>query len=84
MFHVKITNEDIVNVNWNFSMAENVKRVIARPFCGSHEKMFRYFGVGFHLDLPAVRHWLEGEEDSREKEVLLYQLKRYPMLEKER
>ena len=27
------------SVNWNFSIEENVKRVIARPFCGSHEKM---------------------------------------------
>ena len=70
------------SVNWNFSMEENVKRVTARPFSGSHEKMFRYFGIGFRLDLPAVRRWLEGEEYSREKEVLLYQLERYPILGK--
>lgn len=70
------------SVNWHFPMDENVKRVVARPFCGSHEKMFQYFGVGFHLDFSAVWKWLEREEISREKEVLLYQLQRYPFLAK--
>ena len=38
------------SVNWNFAMEENVRRVIARPFSGSHEKMYEYFGKGFSLD----------------------------------
>lgn len=65
------------SVNWHFPMEENVKRVIARPFSGSHEKMYQYFGTGFHLDHAAVYRWLDGEEKSREKDVLCYQLQRY-------
>lgn len=65
------------SVNWNFSVEENVKRVIARPFSGSHERMYEYFGKGFSLDCQAVYRWLEKEPQSREKEVLEYQLRRY-------
>ena len=68
------------SVNWNFPVEENVKRVIARPFAGSHEKMAAYLGTGFQLDLDGCRRWLRQEEDSREKEVLLHQLKRYEEL----
>lgn len=65
------------SVNWNFSIEENVKRVIARPFSGSHERMYEYFGKGFSLDCQAVFKWLDEEPESREKEVLEYQLRRY-------
>lgn len=65
------------SVNWNFSVEENVKRVIARPFSGSHERMYEYLGKGFSLDCQAVYRWLEEEPQSREKEVLEYQLRRY-------
>lgn len=65
------------SVNWNFSMEENVKRVTARPFSGSHEKMYEFFGKGFTLDCPAVHRWLAAEPCSREKEVLEYQILRY-------
>ncbi|MDE5779358.1 MAG: hypothetical protein K2I10_12775 [Lachnospiraceae bacterium] len=65
------------SVNWNFSIEENVKRVIARPFCGSHEKMYEYLGNGFSLDCQAVHKWLDTELQSKEKEVLEYQLQRY-------
>ena len=68
------------SVNLHFTMEENVRRVVARPFCGSHERMFKYFGVGFHLDFPAVMRWLKKEDESREKDVLIYQLQRYPFL----
>lgn len=68
------------SVNWNFSMEENVRRTIARPFCGSHEKMFRYFGAGFRLDYPSVYRWIEEEEKSKERDVLAYQLRRYEHL----
>lgn len=48
--------------------------LIARPFSGSHERMYHYFGKGFELDYPKLYQWLKNEEDSREKEVLLFQL----------
>lgn len=67
------------SLNWHFSVAENVKRVIARPFCGSHEKMVAYLGKGFSLDANAALDWLETEPDSREKEVLQYQVNRYKL-----
>ncbi len=70
------------SVNWHFSMEENVRRVVARPFCGSHEKMFQYFGTGFYVDFPGVQQWLEKEEDTREKQIMLHQLKRYSFLAK--
>ena len=69
------------SVNWYFPIEENVKRVVARPFSGSHEKMFQYFGTGFHLDMDSARKWLEKEEISKEREVLLFQLERYPFLD---
>lgn len=65
------------SVNWRLSVEENVRRVIARPFSGSHERMYQYFGQGFRLDYPKLYEWLEKEEDSREKEVLLFQLAKY-------
>lgn len=63
------------SVNKNFSLADNVKRVIARPFCGSHKRMAEYFGKGFKLDKNEALYWLEKEEDTYEKKVLEYQLK---------
>ena len=65
------------SVNWYFSMEENVRRVVARPFSGSHEKMHQYFGTGFHLDHAAADRWLKAEEKSKERDVLEYQLGRY-------
>lgn len=64
------------SVNWNFSIEENVRKVIARPFCGSHEKMYEYLGNGFSLDYQEVHKWLDTEPQSREREVLEYQLQR--------
>ena len=66
-----------VSYNKNFSMEENVKRVIARPFSGSHQEMFDYFGEGFKLDKDNALKWLEAEPASLEKDVLIYQIKRY-------
>ena len=65
------------SVNWNFSIEENVKRVIARPFCGSHEKMVKYLGSGFSIDTKSALSWLETEPDSIERNVLRYQIDRY-------
>ena len=65
------------SVNWNFSIEENVKRVIARPFCGSHEKMVKYLGSGFSIDVKSALSWLETEPDSIERNVLRYQINRY-------
>ncbi|MCD8015597.1 MAG: hypothetical protein LUG99_21045 [Lachnospiraceae bacterium] len=63
-----------LSVNWHFSVEENVRRVTAKPFCGSHEKMFRYFGQGFELDIAAAQEWIRGETPSRERDVLAWQL----------
>lgn len=65
------------SVNWNFSMEENVERVNARPFSGSHEKMFRYFGKAFEFDAPKVKGWLTKEPDSLCKSVLLFQFEKF-------
>lgn len=65
------------SVNWNFSIEENVKRVIARPFCGSYEKMVKYLGSGFSIDVKSALSWLETEPDSIERNVLRYQINRY-------
>lgn len=66
-----------LSVNWHFSMEENVKRVIARPFSGSHEKMYEYFGKGFSVDWDEFLRWLDEQEDTKEKEVFRYQAERY-------
>jgi len=65
------------SVNWNFSIEENVQRVIARPFSGSHEKMVSYLGKGFSLDAKEALAWLDTEPQSKEKEILIYQIRRY-------
>lgn len=65
------------SVNWHFSIEDNVQRVIARPFSGSHEKMVDYLGKGFLLDTAAALEWLNTEPDSKEKEILQYQILRY-------
>lgn len=67
------------SVNWNFPVSENVKRVIARPFSGSHRKMIKYFGNAFQLDYAAAWNWLKEEPNSREKEILEYQLRNMQM-----
>jgi hypothetical protein len=68
------------SVNRNFGLEENVRRTIARPFSGSHEKMQEYFGTGFGLDIDAAKGWLDTEPDSGEKSVLQYQLEKYRAL----
>lgn len=65
------------SVNWHFSIEENVRRVIARPFSGSHEKMVEYLGNGFTMDVKRALEWLAKEEKSRERDVLEYQIKKY-------
>ena len=61
----------------NFPIADNVKRVVARPFSGSHEKMMEYFGKGFSVDVNSALDWLDTEPDSMERNVLKYQIERY-------
>lgn len=63
------------SINYKLPIEENVKRVIARPFSDSHKRMFEYFGKGFNLDKLGALAWLETEEDSFYKQVLLHQLK---------
>ena len=57
-----------------FSIEENVKKVIALPFSGSHKKMFDYFGKGFSLDVDSALKWLESEVQSLYRDILIYQL----------
>lgn len=63
-------------VNRDLPIEENVKRVVARPFSGSHEAMFGYFGKGFELDVKKASKWLETEPDSFYKRVLQFRLSR--------
>lgn len=63
------------SINYRLSIEQNIKRVTARPFSGSHKRTFEYFGKGFHLDKESALAWLETEDDTFYKEVLLYQLK---------
>lgn len=65
------------SVNWNFDMKDNVKRVIARPFSGSHENMVKHLGIGFKVDFEQAVTWLSEEPESIERDVLMYQLDRY-------
>ena len=65
------------SVNWNLSIEENVKRVTARPFSGSHEKMVNYLGIGFEMNCTEALARLESEPQSRERDVLIYQIHRY-------
>lgn len=68
------------SVNWHFSIEENVKRVNARPFSGTHEKMVNYLGRGFDLDCDGALRWLESETESRERDVLRYQIEKYRVI----
>lgn len=63
------------SMKYKLPIAENVKRVVARPFSGSHKRTFEYFGKGFNLDIEATLAWLETQENSFYKQVLKYQLK---------
>ncbi len=56
-------------------MDRNVKCAVAKPFSGSYDTMFYILGEGFSLDREAALSWLKEEEDSAEKDVLVYQLR---------
>ncbi|MCM1545837.1 MAG: hypothetical protein NC033_02260 [Clostridiales bacterium] len=62
------------SVNRGLPVEENVKRVVARPFSGSHKAMYEYFGKGFDIDITKAIKWLSTATDSFYKQVLLYQL----------
>ncbi len=57
-----------------YEISENVKRVIARPFSGSFKMMYDYFGKGFELDTTEALKWLRSEPESRERDILIYQV----------
>ncbi len=65
------------SIRKNLSIEENIKRVIARPFSGSHKRMAEYFGRGFKLDIESALEWLREEPHSLYKQVLMYQLEKY-------
>lgn len=58
-----------------FSICENVKKVTAKPFSGSHKAMFDYFGKGFSVYVDKALEWLSDEPTSLYRDVLIYQLK---------
>ena len=58
----------------NADISDNVKRVIAKPFSGSFEKQYKYFGQGFTFDKNEVLSWLETEPKSEERDILIYQV----------
>lgn len=62
------------SVNRRLSLEENIKRVVARPFSGSHKATYEYFGKGFDLNIDDALQWLNQEPDSFYKSVLLYRL----------
>lgn len=66
-----------LSYNKNFSLAENVRKVTARPFSGAHQYMYEYFGEGFSLDWENALKWLETEQACVERNVLMFQIKRY-------
>ncbi len=56
------------------TLEENVKRVTARPFSGSHQKQFDYFGIGFTLNQDKAMQWLQSEPSCLQRDVLLLRL----------
>lgn len=62
------------SINRDKPIKENVERVTARPFSGSHKVMFEYFGKGFDLDFDKALEWLKGEHESFYKDVLNYRI----------
>lgn len=62
------------SINRKMSIEENVQRVVARPFSGSHSKTYEYFGKGFDIDVPKALEWLKSESDSYFKQILLFKL----------
>ena len=65
-----------LSARWSiYGIAENVKRTTARPFSGSFDVMYEYFGKGFDINVDAALEWLYTEPESRERDILIYQLK---------
>lgn len=62
------------SINRDLPIEENIHRVIARPFSGSHKVMYELFGKGFELDIEKVLKWLKTEPDSFYKKVLVFRL----------
>lgn len=62
------------SVKSNLPISENVKRVIARPFGGTHKKQYELFGKGFDLNIDNAIKWVKSQSDSNTKDILLYQL----------
>lgn len=67
------------SLNRYASISENVKRVIARPFSGSFDKMYEYFGNAILFYKDDAMKWLRDEPESLERDVLLYQFDKYAM-----
>lgn len=68
------------SINRSLPISENVKRVVARPFSGSHRKMYEKFGKGFNLDKDGALKWLYTEEHSFHRDVLIYQIENIDLI----
>ena len=65
------------SINRKAPINENVRRVVARPFSGSFEKTYEYFGSGFVFDKSAVLKWLHTEPPSMERDVFIHRIDSY-------
>lgn len=62
------------SINRDRPIGENIERVTARPFSGSHKIMFEYIGKGFELDFDKALDWIKDEKESFYLNVLSYRL----------
>ncbi|MBE5909065.1 MAG: hypothetical protein E7278_09560 [Lachnospiraceae bacterium] len=59
------------------SIEDNIEKAHALPFSASFERQSQACGVGFALDYDKMLDVLDREPDSRERDVLRYQVERY-------
>lgn len=63
--------------NRNFSIQENIKRTVAKPFCGSFDKMAFYFPNKLLIDHAKAETYFSNLPSSREIDILLCNLNNY-------
>lgn len=59
------------------TLEENTKRVIAKPFSGSHEEMFKTFGQGMVFDSDKVNKVINKYEKDVMTDLIMHQLLKY-------
>lgn len=58
-------------------LSNNIEKVIAQPFSINHEAQAEHLGISLKIDYKRLYNALDAYSNSRAKEVLLYQLRRY-------